>query len=90
MPDRDVGLARLHPQDAADVPAAREIRIQRKGTIDQRHHRIDVLAETGKCLGGIRQNARVVTGHPEGAPGEISALQTVRRRIITPAIKKQP
>src|SRR5689334_15750078 len=45
MADGDVGLARLHPEDAADVPTAREIRVEGEGTIDQRHHRIDVLAK---------------------------------------------
>jgi two-component system cell cycle response regulator CtrA len=31
---RDVGLARPKPKDAADVPATREIRVERQGTID--------------------------------------------------------
>ena len=62
MLDCDVGLG---PQSscAADEPAAREIRIERQGTIDQRRHGADVLAEIGQRLGGIGQDSRVVGSH---------------------------
>jgi hypothetical protein len=45
MLDRDVGLARKQSQGAADVPAAREIRVEREGAVSQRHHGTDILAE---------------------------------------------
>ena len=72
------------------MPAAREVRVERQGTVDQRHHGADVLAEIGQREGGIRQDARVVAGHFQGSPGEIDALQTVRLRIFAPTVKKQP
>ena len=47
MLDRDVGFAGPMPEDAADVPPTCEIRIEREGTVDQRNHGADVLAEIG-------------------------------------------
>src|SRR5215469_5045621 len=89
MLDRDAGLAGPNPEDTADVPATREIRVERQGTIDQRYHRADVLAEIGQCEGGIRQRARVVAGHFQGSPREIAALQTVRLPIFAATVNKQ-
>ena len=54
MPDRDVRLSRPHSENGADVPAAREIRVEREGTVNQRHHRADVLAEIGQRFRCIR------------------------------------
>ena len=90
MLDRDVVLARPESEDAADVPSARETRVERQCAIDQRHHRADILTEIGQRQGGIRQDARVVAGHFQGSPGEIGALQAVSRRIFAPIVKKQP
>jgi cytochrome c len=56
------------------VPAAREVRVERQGTVDERHHRADVLAEIGQGEGGVRQHAGIVAGPFQGAPGKISAL----------------
>ena len=69
------------------MPAAREVRVERQGAIDQRHHGADVLAEIGQREGGIRQDARIVAGHFQGSPCEIGALQTVRLRIFAPTVK---
>src|SRR5712664_3946155 len=88
MLDRDVGLARVNPQAAADVPAAGEARVERQCTIDQVHHGADVLAEISQRLCGIRQYARIVAGHFQGSPREIGALQTVRLRIFAPSLNK--
>jgi len=90
MLDRDVGLARLQPEEAADVPAASVVRIERQGAVNQRHHRADVLTEIGQHEGGIRQDARVVAGHFQSSPGKIGALQTICPRIFAPTVKKQP
>jgi hypothetical protein len=48
------------------VPTAREIRVQSEGAVDQRHHGAHILAEKGKHLRGVRQDARVVTGDRKG------------------------
>src|SRR5215469_6023641 len=88
--NRQIGLARPKPEDAADVPAAREIRIERQGTIHERDHRVDVFAEPGESNGGIRQDNRVVTGHLEGSPCEIGTLPTERRRILASIVVYQP
>ena len=90
MRDRNVRLARLHSEDAADVPGAREIRVEREGTVDQCHHGADVLAKIGQRLGGIRQDARVVARYFKSPSGEINTLQMVRRRIIAAAVEEQP
>jgi hypothetical protein len=48
MLDCDLGLTRPHPEGAADAPGAREIRVQRQCTIDERCHSPDVFAEIGQ------------------------------------------
>jgi len=63
MLDRDVGLARPNPEEAADMPAAGVVRIPRQGMLNQSYHRADVFAEIGQREGGIRQDAWVVAGH---------------------------
>jgi len=68
----------------------RKIRVEREGAVDQRHHRADIFAEIGQRLCGIRQDARIVAGHFQRAPCEIGALQTVRRRVLAPAVDNQP
>src|SRR5215471_7384150 len=88
--NRKVGLARPKPKDAADVPAAREIRVERQCTVHELDHRVDILAEPGQSNGGIRQDSRIVTCYLEGSPGEISTLTTVRRRIFAPIVVYQP
>ena len=45
--DRNVGLTRPDPERAADAPSACRTRIQRKCTINERHHGSDVFAEIG-------------------------------------------
>src|SRR5215472_8055743 len=43
--DRGFEVSRQKPQAAANVPAAREARVERKCAIGQRHHPADVLSE---------------------------------------------
>jgi len=88
--EREVGLTCSQPKIAADLPAACEARVQRQCTIDQCHHRADVLTEIAERRGGIRQDAGVIAGDLEGALGEIDALPTVRLGIFAAAVKKQP
>ena len=90
MLNRDLGLARIHSEDAADVPAASVIRVESQGAVDQRHHGTDVLAEICQRKGGVPKNARVIAAHFQGSPGLINALQSVRLRISAPAVKMQP
>jgi hypothetical protein len=44
------------------VPTARKIRVEREGTIDQRNHCVDILAEIGQGEAGIDNDVRNVTG----------------------------
>src|SRR6516165_4056560 len=85
---RDVRLAGPHSQDAADLPAAREVRVKRQGTIDQRHHGTDILAEISQRVGDMHQDDRVVASDFQGSPGEIDSLQAGRCRILAPAVSK--
>src|SRR6516165_4702150 len=78
MRDRHVRLPRRHSEDAANMPAAREIRVERERTVGQCHHGADVLAKIGERLGSIRQDARVVARDFEGSPGEINTLHAMR------------
>src|SRR5215831_2025734 len=90
MLDRNVGLARPSPEDAADKPASSVVRVERQGAVNQCHHGADVLAEIGQRLGGMRQDARLVAGRFQGSPGEVNALQTDCRPVFAPAVMKQP
>ena len=45
MLDRALRLPGPQPEKAAHVPAARIVRIEAESAIDQRDHRVDVLAE---------------------------------------------
>ena len=67
-----VGLARPQPEDAADVPTARVVRVVRQGTVDQRQHRANILTQRGERQGGMRQDARVLAGYFQGSPGKIN------------------
>src|SRR5215472_16442629 len=90
MLDRSVGLTRPIPEGAADVPAACKIRVERESAVNQRRHGVDILAEIGKRMGCIGQDARIIAGHFEGLPGELAALRTVRLSIFTAIVTKQP
>src|SRR5215469_5190012 len=61
--DRKVGLAREKPENGADVPTACKIRVECEGTIDQRDHGADILAEIASGEGDIDNGVRIVAGH---------------------------
>jgi hypothetical protein len=82
MLDRNVGLTCHQPENAADVPATRKTGIERQSPVNQRYHGTNVLAEMAQRVSGICQDARIIDGASEGTPSEISALQTIRRRIF--------
>ena len=83
MLDGNLRLPRLHPDDAADVPTAGVVGVERQGTIDYRNHRADVLPKKSQRVGCIRQNRRVVARHCQGPSAEIEALGTLHRWIFT-------
>ena len=60
MSDRGIGLAGPHAEQTADMPTAREIRIEHQRAIDERHHGSDVLTEISQRERGIRENGGVV------------------------------
>src|SRR5215469_730152 len=90
MLDRNVGLTRPIPECATEIPAARVVRVERQGAVDQRYHGTDILAEIGQRVGGIRPDAWIVAGHHQGSPSEIYALQTICLRVFAPIVNKQP
>src|SRR5205085_12523436 len=85
-----VRLARPRSKVAAKMPAARITWVQREGTVGQRHHGADVLAEISQRESGIRQDGRVVAGHFQCPPREIGTPQAVCRPIFAAIILKQP
>jgi hypothetical protein len=74
MLDRNVRLARPNPEEAADVPTAGVVRIQRRRMVNQCYLGSDILAEIGQREGGIGQDGRVVAGHFQGSPCEIRSF----------------
>src|SRR5204862_555237 len=73
------------PDDAADMPASCEARVERQRTVGQRHHCADVFVEIRECQGGICQRARVVSGCLQGPARQLNSLASVRFRIIAVA-----
>src|SRR5262249_933712 len=88
--DREVRVAREKPEDTADVPTSRKIRVEREGTIDQRYHCVDVLAEIGQGESGIDNNVRIVTGDFQGSLREIDSLAAVPLGVGARAIYAEP
>ena len=84
--DREIWLPGPQPEQAADVPTAREARVERQGTIDQRHRGTDVLAEIPEDERGIGEDAGVVTGHLQRPPREIDRFAAVRLRVFAPTV----
>src|SRR5438067_10190534 len=84
MFDRDLGFPGAHSEDAADVPAARIVRVKRERAVNQRHRRANILAEVGERVGGICQNGRVVAGHFQRSPSVIEAplARTARGSVL--------
>src|SRR6202035_4338801 len=81
QPERSIGmldgaivLTGPEPQNATQKPAAGEARGQCEGTVDQRHHRTDILAEIRQNKRCIGQDARVVARHLERLPSKIYPL----------------
>ena len=56
----------------------RVVRVEGESAIDERRHRIAVLAETGKGKGGVSQDARVASRHPQGTTRIVDCLLSVR------------
>jgi len=90
MLDRKVGLARALPEVGAYVPAAREIRVQSEGTVDQRYHGADILADIRQGESGINNSARIVTPHLQGLPGEAGVLAAVPLGVGARPLQAQP
>src|ERR1051326_7135697 len=90
MLDRDVRLARPLPKEAADIPTARIVRVERERAVNQRHHRVNILAEVGKRVGGSDQNEGVVASYFQCPPCIIDTLQAVQLRIFAATVTKQP
>src|SRR6266404_5727694 len=98
MLDREIRLAGPQPEKTADVPAAREARIEGEGAINQRDHGINVFAENGERHCGVGQNARVVPRHLDGPPSEVDPLWPDRvpiwgveaRRQMLAALRRKP
>src|ERR1700756_5000859 len=74
MLDRQIRLPCPQSQKAAVVPAAGIARIERESAIDQRYHRVDVLAKRGKRHSGVGQNAWGVLRQLHGPAAEVDAF----------------
>ena len=74
MLDREIGLAGPNPENAAQIPAAGEARVERQRTVDQRDHAHDILAEIRQHEGGIGEDARVVSATSKRPPSKIDGL----------------
>src|SRR3954471_22975681 len=72
------------------MPAASGVRVERQGTVNQRHHRANVLSEIGQREGGIREDARIVAGFLKGSSCELSAFQSICLPIFAPVVPKKP
>jgi hypothetical protein len=89
MLDREIVQTGPEPQNATQEPAAGEARGKREGTIDQRHHRTDILPEIGQNEGGVGQDARIVARHLERLPSKIYRFAG-SLRFFGPALSEEP
>ncbi len=80
MLDRQIRLAAPQPEKTADVPAARVARIKSERAIDQRDHRIEVLAGNRKRHCGVGHNA----SRPSGLIGVNDIRVSTRESTLDP------
>jgi hypothetical protein len=77
-------------EDAADEPAAREIRVECQGALDQPHHRSDILAEIRQRERAIRQDAWVFAGYFQRSCREPNTFRTVSLPIFAHTVIMKP
>ena len=90
MLDREIVLTGPDPENAAQIPAAGEARVERQRTVDQPDHGADILAEIRQHEGGVGEDARVVLRHLERLPSKIDGLAAVCLRLFGPAVTDEP
>ena len=71
------------------MPATREDWIEGQRSVNQRHHRVDILAEISQGSGGIGENGWVIPANAKRPACEIQAAAACRRRVIRPAATKE-
>src|SRR5580704_10131854 len=86
MLDGEIGLTRPEPENAAQVPAVGEARVERQSPVGQPNHRAYVLAEASEHPGGIGEDARVVLSHLERLPGKVAGLGVSCLRLSGPTV----
>ena len=86
MLDCDIGLTGKYPKKAAPIPTAGEAWVERERTVDQSHHRTDILAERRQYEGGVGEDARIVLPHLERLPSKIASLAAGCLRFFDPAV----
>jgi len=89
MLDRDVGLARPEPENAAHKPAASEAGVERQRAVDQPDHRADILAEIRQRGGGINDGSGGVLPRLQRLPREIDGFGAGLLRV-GPAVLDKP
>jgi hypothetical protein len=86
MLDCQIELPGTRPESSAEVPAARETRVQPQSAIDQRDHCAEIFPEDPQRERGIGKYGRVVAMRLQGAPSEINTFAAVRLRIVAAAV----
>src|SRR5438105_1219027 len=86
MLDREIGLTGPEPENAAQIPAVGEARVERQRPVDQPDHRTDVLAEASQHPGGIGEDAWVILPHLKRLPSKIAGLGAGYLRLLGPAV----
>src|ERR1051326_849792 len=90
MLDGGVRVTSPCPKCATAIPSAREIGVQRQGTIDQGNHCADVLAEVGQGSCGISEDHGVIPSHFQGPPCIFGTFLSVCRCVLAPSINMKP
>jgi len=83
---REIRLPGPQREEAADVPAASEARVERQRAIYQRYRGVDVFAEKGEGEGGFGEGTWLVSRHLQAPPCEIDAITAICFHIFAPAI----
>src|SRR5437016_5008546 len=86
MLDRQIGLTRPQPDNAASKPTECEARVERERTVDQPDHGVDILSEATQYESRVGKDARVVLRHLKRLSRQIAGLAPICLRRFGPVV----
>src|SRR3954451_5029711 len=85
--DRRLLLATEELDPAADVPCRGQVRIERKGPVDENGSAVHIATHRGNCMGGLGESDSVILGQLNRLPREPRAFRSFARPVDDPAVR---